>query len=390
MSVETIAVISDVHFPNVHLPTWRAFRAWHLVTQPARTIVLGDFFDLPQVSSHAPEVEAGIEILPPIKGGCHQLRELSEECGRLDFVEGNHSERLYKKLILPLAYQMRGLENLFSLEAICRAHGLPASVVWHSEKPPAPVITVGQFVLRHGHKQAGRFGGGVTPARTLLLKEAHQNWSALVGHHHRPQTFTQGDRVYAVNPHMEADVKYTGGIDGWCRGWSVLELDTETNRAQLKQYLSNDGRFIVDGRVFDGKAEGASVGAARAQPEPAAEQKLDPAFVEARDHFFDTFPKAVKALAEDEAQGFSARSWYTGNRRNMRFKLPNAHGRWVDHDTAAAGRWAGLRTPNPANLVHTRVKRWEAATGLPVEQMTWAEFQEQVCSEVASMGARSA
>lgn len=360
--VEVIAVISDVHWPHTHLATWRAFRAWHAEVRPHRTIVLGDFFDLPMLSTFDPEPDQGVQLLPPLKSGAHQLRELSEECGRLDFVEGNHEHRYHRKVVAPLTLQLAGLEHCVSLQALCRVHGLPESIVWHVEQPPEPTIRVGNWVLRHGHRQSGRWGGGVMPARSLLLKEAHRTWSALVGHYHRPQIVTQGDRTYAVNPHMEADVSFTGGIDGWCRGWSVLYRDVDRDWCHIVQHRSNDGRFVIGGRVYDGRAEGASVGAAVArEPQDAPDHPVRPAIPV--DQEPDLQPRTAEARSPDRPVEIVTTA---AGREVTYVHWPDDSGMVARQNTGEVGRRYGLTSVT----VRDRMMAWERRYGRPRTEMT--------------------
>lgn len=371
MTVEVVAVISDVHHPHVHLKTWRAFRAWHRDVRPSRTIVAGDFFDLPMISSHAPEPDQGVEMLPPLRTGSKMLNELEAECGELCFTPGNHEGRWAKQL-MHLAHQLRGMEECVSLEALCRAHGLSPTINWVNEDPKkekAP-FQVGQFGIRHGHKQGA---GGRTPTAALLHKDAGvANHSLVMGHFHRPQIYTCGDRTFVVNAHMEAPVAFTGGVDGWTRGWTVLLLDTETDKAQVVPMWSNTARFIWEGRVYDGAAEGSTVGAAALafQPPVAEHPKQEP------HGGAQCKPLDRSKVHQPVESRFHVRSWEAGGKRHLRFVLPNEHGRWVPMNTAQVARWAGMESGWGSALVRDRIKAWERITGEPIESITFEEFEE--------------
>jgi len=250
VSVRVAAVVSDVHWPHTDVATITAFCDWVESVRPDDVYVAGDFWDLPQVSTHAPDVSQDVAILPSIRSGVELLNRWSH-VSRVHFIEGNHEARLFKRLVVPFSYQLRGLENLFSLQAIARAHGLYGSVPWYVESPSGPPpASLGQFQIRHGHNQSGRFGGGRTPAATLLHKDAGgTHHSLIMGHYHRPQIYTCGDRTYIINAHMEAPVDFAGGADGWTRGWTPFYL-TGSGQAQAVPMWSNTGTYVWEGRVY--------------------------------------------------------------------------------------------------------------------------------------------
>lgn len=327
MSIEVVAVAGDLHYPHVDLATWRAFNAWVRAVRPHRLIINGDYWDLPQVSSHAPEVSEGTAVLPPVRNGANALNTIAESVGEggVDFLEGNHEARLYKKLVQPIAYQLAGLEHLLSLEAIARAHGLSDRVRWKVENCANPVAPyqVGQFEIRHGHNQAGRFGGGRTPAATLLHKDAGSDRSLVMGHFHRPQQYTCGNRTFIVNAHMEAPVHYPGGMDGWCRGWLAFYLDTETNYAQAVPMWSNSGRFVWEGRVFDGNED---VRKARALAEAPPEGEFRVEFTEdKRKHPMIYWPPLFEAATLADVAEIYCADLEVLRKRWWRFK--DRHGR---------------------------------------------------------------
>lgn len=381
MGVGLVAVVSDVHVPHYHRPTWRAFVAW-LADQGKRydsvkVRLLGDFLDLPSVSNHAPDVGQPIEILPAVLDAVTMVRDLDALADEVVWLSGNHEDRVYKKLIQPLAYQLRGLENALSLEAICRHHGLPASVRWIDESPPAIPLFVGQYALRHGHLQTGRFGGGVMPARAIMMKELDRDYSSLFGHFHRPSIYSWGNRTYAINPHMEDEVRYTGGIDGWCRGWSYFEV--EGDRAQLYQVTGNTGRFLVGGRVYDGRVEEHQ----RPHEAPVVDRQgprvHDPSVLA---------PAEVGAGRGDVVRGGSVaapvRAVAVANQvhpclrmhRYCEILIPDRHGRVYWRSLA---RWALEERPGDPHVrrrVSNRIRAWRVRTGLPVEEMRPDEIHE--------------
>ena len=255
-----VVVISDIHVPHQHRPTWRAFRQWHTDHRPDLLVVLGDFFDLNEMKSFAPEVGERTSVLPGLAEGVAELNALASEAGRTVFVEGNHEHRWYRRVIEPIALQCGGLVGL-NLGDQCKAQGLDPNIEWRAESRAWRGLEVGQFLLRHGHRQSGRFGGGIHVARNALIKSMGR--SQIFGHHHVIQMACHGTPrgacVAIANGHMEAEVEFALETP-WSRGFTVLELDNETNRATPYPVLIEDGRFVWRGRVYDGAREH-SVGA---------------------------------------------------------------------------------------------------------------------------------
>lgn len=248
---QTVAIASDIHFPHHHTGAWAAFREWHSHKRPYWTILVGDVLDFGALSRFD---KSGDEPLPSveIKLAVREINALAKECTRLTFVEGNHEDRFKRLLSGVPPHVLEGLTGL-TLQEQMRAHGLLDRVEWYSEKPNAPGLSVAQFMIRHGHKQAGRFGGGVNPAANRLNKSL--GVSEVFGHHHVAQHSVRAahGRVAQVvaNPSMEAMQSYAGSDSTWPLGFTILHVFPGWQWATAQLVVMDPrGAFALDGRVY--------------------------------------------------------------------------------------------------------------------------------------------
>ena len=250
-----VAVISDIHFDLHHEPTWRAFRAWHKEVKPWRTVILGDFVDLGMMSRYVQEPDAPLHAIPQIQCFVREANALAKECGSLVIVEGNHDERWARILMGVAPHVLNGAVGL-SLKDQCIGQGLTRSVEWIRESNKCLGYRVGQFLLRHGHRQSGRFGGGKHLAANALAKSMGQ--SVIFGHFHQGQLFcqtAQGRTAIAIaNPSMTVNHDYAQD-PSWQRGFSIVEVfDTGKQlHAQAYPLIVEGGIFAWGGKVYDGR-----------------------------------------------------------------------------------------------------------------------------------------
>jgi predicted phosphodiesterase len=248
-----IAIVSDIHFDQHHEPTWRAFRKWHADIRPAKTVILGDAMDLGMMSRYVQDGNAPINAIPQIKVFVAEANALAKEAGEVIMVEGNHDERWTRMVLGAMPAVFKGAIGL-TLEEQCRAQGLDPKVKWLREDTVNKGLRAGPFVLRHGHNQAGRFGGAKHLAANRLMKT--MGVSEVFGHHHKAQLMCQtalGRTAVAVaNPCMTGDHEYNKDPD-WQRGFTILELYGPDN-AYATPYVivMQEGHFAYNGKVYDG------------------------------------------------------------------------------------------------------------------------------------------
>lgn len=248
---ELVAIVSDIHFDLHDVPTWRAFRKWHAEVKPSKVIILGDFLDLGMMSRYAQGMNDPMQAIPQIQCFVKEVNELSA-ISDVIVVEGNHDERWAKQVLGAMPHMYRGALGL-TLYDQCIAQGMEP-VQWLREDTLVKGVKCGPFLLRHGHKQAGRFGGGRHLAANRLTKSL--GVSEVFGHHHRAQVFCQtalGKTAVAVsNPCMTVNHDYASDPD-WQRGFTILELYGPDNcYASPYLVIMNDGHFAWNGKVYDG------------------------------------------------------------------------------------------------------------------------------------------
>lgn len=272
-----VCVVSDVHWPHHHATAYAAWREWHATVRPYWTICLGDMIDLAAMSRYDKD---GSEALPSteIALAARELNAIASEAQRVTFAVGNHEDRFRRLLSGIPAHVLEGLHGL-TLRDQLRAHGLSDRVEWWTESTATPSLEVAQFRLRHGHKQAGRFGGGVNPASNRVAKSL--GVSELFGHHHVAQTTARaahGRVVQAIaNPCMEAMQPYAGSDQTWPLGFTVLEVFPGWQWATAHPVVMDPrGCFAWGGRVYgveDARAEAKRQDNARTQARAKAKGK---------------------------------------------------------------------------------------------------------------------
>lgn len=248
-----VAIVSDIHFDLHDKAVWRAFRKWHTNVRPFQTIMLGDVVDLGMLSRFAPGENDPTNAIDQIKVFVQEANALVRECGSLLVMEGNHDERFEKITKGANPTLLKGAKGLgFSDQ--CYAQGLSRSVQFLRESTRFLGTHVGQFLLRHGHKQSNKFGAAKYLAGNHLDKSMGQ--SEVFGHHHRLDLAVRSafgrTAVAIANPCMVVDQEYHLN-PGWSRGFTILELDAPNyKRATPHPILMENGVFSWGGITYDG------------------------------------------------------------------------------------------------------------------------------------------
>lgn len=196
-----------------------------------------------------------------------QLNELSTECGRLYMVPGNHEARWEKAVIGNNAPALWGAVGL-SLREQFYGQGLSPDIKWVSESLECEGLYIGKgktCLVRHGDKQAGRYG--IKQVATAALRR-DPNISTVVGHHHRLQMMVQTIKdetrkglttrnvVGLANPHLSGPHGYVGPSPDWQIGFTVLEFYGASRLRDCTRFtpvpiLMDDlGRFCYGGKVY--------------------------------------------------------------------------------------------------------------------------------------------
>lgn len=252
---EIVAIISDIHF-DLHDPaTWAAFKKWYAEVKPDKVVVLGDFIDLGMMSRYTQGRDAPVNAIPQIQMFVKEMNALRDVHPgvKLIICEGNHDERWSKFLSMNAPHALKDALGL-TLEDQCYLQGLRKGIVWTREDSVNKGLQCGPFVLRHGHNQGGKYGGGRHLAATRLQKT--MGVSEVFGHYHRAQMMCQTSRgrtaTAIANPCMTGDHEYANDPD-WQRGFTILELYGPDNKyCSPFVVVMNDGHFAWNGKVYDG------------------------------------------------------------------------------------------------------------------------------------------
>jgi len=250
---KVVAIVSDIHFDQHDEPSWQAFRKWHKANATHKTVILGDFLDLGMMSRYVQGMNDPLFAIPQIQMFVKEANELLAETDELIVVEGNHDERWAKLVLGTVPHVFRGALGLTLYEQ-CIAQGMSKSIKWVKEDTVNKGLQCGPFVLRHGHNQGSRFGGGKNLANNALDRSMGVN--EVFGHHHQLQMVCRTARgrtaVAIANPSMTGHHEYNKD-PSWQNGFTLLELYGHDNmECTPHPILIQSGRFSFGGVLYDG------------------------------------------------------------------------------------------------------------------------------------------
>lgn len=254
LNTQTVAVISDIHFDLHDKKAWKAWMKWVKDVQPDKIVILGDFLDLGMMSRYKQGRKDPINAIPQVKCFVKEANKLAEYCGKLIVVEGNHDDRWENYISGEKPHVLKGAKGL-SLEDQCYFHGLTKDLEWIREDTVVRGVECGPFLLRHGHRQGGRFGGGKHVAANRLASSMGR--SEVFGHFHRAQIHchtAQGRTAVAVaNPALTGPHDYNCDPN-WQQGFTILELYGEGHmKGSPYIVIMDDHEFSYHGKVYSGK-----------------------------------------------------------------------------------------------------------------------------------------
>lgn len=243
-------IVGDIHFDLHHKAAWEAFVQCVKETEPAEVVINGDFVDFGMLSHYRQGEKEPLNAIEQIQCFVTEMKRLAGYTKKLTVIEGNHDERWSKIFHGVQAEALRGAKGL-SIREQCFAQGLPQSVDWISESASMRGYKVGKFLIRHGHKQGGRFSPQHIAATRLTRSNGQ---SEIVGHHHRAQLYcrTAGGIVAMgiASPCMTADHEYAPDAD-WQRGFVVIEQHDKIATA-YPVVMEPCGSFAWGGRAYEG------------------------------------------------------------------------------------------------------------------------------------------
>lgn len=245
-------VLSDVHIPEHDRSFWRAALLWIKDNRPSEIILSGDFAELASVSQHGGANEQKlIDDLTSIKQALDQLREAAGQSCTITYLEGNHESRLPRALAswAPTFTGAIDLPGMLELEK--------RNIEWVPEyKQP---VHRGLLRVLHGHQVLGKYGPKHHAAKAADVYGSSPYCEILYGHVHAAQQFSKavaGGYISASSVGCgrtigSDQVRWLAGREaGWHHGFAVAYVTSTL--AQLYNIKVRDGRFVWNGKLYDG------------------------------------------------------------------------------------------------------------------------------------------
>jgi predicted phosphodiesterase len=254
-SVQTIAILTDVHHPEHDRPFWRAFLLWLTDTRPSEVIIAGDFGEFLSVSTHGGNFgEKLSEDFAAVGKGLDEVRAASPD-SKITFLCGNHDVRAEQTV----AKLMPALAGVVTVASGLKLAERGIAYVDELHQP----VKRGLLHVLHGHQFGGRFGvGKYHAAKAADVYGADPGTVVVYGHTHKPQTHTRavmGGVVTATGlgcgrTISKDEVRWMRGAEsGWVHefGVALIEGDALVN---LYPVRVTAGRFIApSGKLYDGR-----------------------------------------------------------------------------------------------------------------------------------------
>lgn len=241
-TVHTIVGLFDCHHPHCDVDTWAAVLKYIREKQPNEILLGGDFLEMESCSQHSVFVEqAFVDDIEAGKAALQALRRAAP-LARITYLEGNHETRL-QRFTAARAPSMRGALTIPDQLGLAEL-----GVEW---VPEGKLVKRGHLHFVHG------YWANVHHAKKHLDK---YGVSVAYGHTHKPQVFTDADGVGRIRAAWGMPCMRTlrpewlkGAPAGWVNGFGVFYVDDRGEYTALP-VLTFDGRFRLEGRVYDGRA----------------------------------------------------------------------------------------------------------------------------------------
>jgi predicted phosphodiesterase len=241
-------IIPDCHIPFEDKKAYELMLKVGQHIQPEEIVILGDYADFYDVSSHGKDphiVSKLLDEVEAVKGRLAELRRLFPSA-EIVYIEGNHEYRLgrYIRDKAPELFGIVGVENILGLEGFgikfipygpCQKHRVLGASIIARHEPLA---------------------GGVHVAHNTASKALH---SVIFGHTHRIQESQivsfNGENHRGISSGWLGNCRlpafnYVKAHHQWALGFSVLTLTGKTWFNQLVHII--DYKCQCDGIIFEG------------------------------------------------------------------------------------------------------------------------------------------
>lgn len=260
LSLSTVMILSDVHVPEHDRSFWRAAMMWIKDNKPGEVILSGDFGEYSSVSQHGGANEQKlIDDLTSVKQALDEIRSAGGPDCKITYLEGNHESRLPRAVATwaPTFAGAIDLPEMLELEK--------RDIEWVPEyRQP---VHRGLLRVLHGHQVLGKYGPKHHSAKAADVYGSSPYCEIVYGHVHAAQQFVKpvagghiSSQSVGCGRTIGADkVRWLAGREaGWHHGFAVAYVTDKVT--QVYNVKVRDGRFIWNGRLYDG-SEAAHVAA---------------------------------------------------------------------------------------------------------------------------------
>lgn len=235
--LKKLLILTDLHIPYHSIESLTLAMEYAQKEGVDAILLNGDILDFYQVSDHEKNpskcsIKMEIELAKEFFNSLREAFPTQYIC----FAAGNHENRL-KRYLWKNAKQIFDIDE-FRLEKLLCLDAFDIKFLGHMG-----VNFWGKLLIEHGDKL--RCSGGVSPARTLLLKFKR---SVACGHFHRPNSahsvVYKGEThvAYSIGCMCELNPDYLP-VNEWVHGFAIVEKDEDGS-------FSFSNKQILDGKIY--------------------------------------------------------------------------------------------------------------------------------------------
>lgn len=211
--------------------------------KPHRLWILGDFLHIEQLSKYRKDPDKRWKLQEDLDLAGEMLDELRDGVPRVDFLEGNHEERLGSYL--------QDHSGLFGLRCLTIPVLLKLNQreIHHRAKWLDPPVKHYGFKIHHGKWYSNHSG--------WTAKKHWEEWggSGIMGHCHRGGSYLrrQPDGIegwYEDFCMCDLNPGY-GGFHNWIQGWSIAYF-RKSGLFNMHQIPVIEHEFLFEGKLFSG------------------------------------------------------------------------------------------------------------------------------------------
>jgi len=242
--LEKILIVSDTHRPYHNKKAWALMLRAAKEFKPDTVVIMGDYADFFDVSSHSKSPERRFQLaeeIADVKVGLQELKDLG--ASRQIFIEGNHENRLVRYL----ADKAPELFKLINIPDILELKKFDFEYVPYKE-----YTTIGKMNFTHDLGQAGR------TAHLKALDSFQDN--IIIGHVHRMHYSVEGDAKGVkhlgasfgwLGDENEVDYMHKAKIKReWCLGFGIAYHNKTTGNVYAVPVPIIENTCLIEGKLI--------------------------------------------------------------------------------------------------------------------------------------------